>query len=777
MNLDNALRGELLQLAVVYTSGMASHDEFTRLEALLDASEEARAFYIDSLGTHANLYWYHRQGEEEVEGHPAGGGWNPTDAVGGEESLATFPISTHQSATLPRDHSASSVRPVVSPLGFLTTTLHATIGSFPEGMPLAYLIATVVTGLGLLIGSLIHVSEPEQIAHTSVPVIAGPKAEYVGRITEMVDCHWENEAGGGGRGTGAENHGSLVAFGNKFALASGLMEITYNAGAKVILQGPVTYEAEANGGYLAIGKLTGKLEKQVVSGQWPVVSKSQIPNPKSEISNPQSPIPNPFVIHTPTATVTDLGTEFGIEVEKSGSSEVHVIKGAVDVVASEGAGRVRLCAGGRECAVRIETGSRKIVVLSAASERFVRALPGSPRTVGSPLVWRELADIVKGAVSICTGESFPVDGTVRQYAFYARYPYEHSRSVTPLIFARDDTGRFILTGIGESITTTQMGAHRVPFRLVAGSAEVKAGVHTFGHFDGLVVAAGPRDARIVSPNAGVIPMQPGGGPWHFGRYRGSEIKLGSVFAFGAVDGDGSTRRPYRFQDDTPLLLHFDSVSDVPTLMRVGNPTRVAGRFGDAVKFSGKDAVYVTQSGFTDDAGALECWVRLTAGSNDGGTILRLDGSSPVWSYHLLYRTSTDRVQYQVFDGTQGPTVVSAALSTGVWHHLLATHDVADGGKIELFIDGVSQGTAGYAATTCGNQPLNVGGLPYGDTVHNGLQGGVDEVRLSNVVRYTSDFTPAAQPYTLDADSRTYSEQMTVEPKATLLQHAPREGGG
>ena len=45
------------------------------------------------------------------------------------------------------------------------------------------------------------------------------------------------------------------------------MEITYNTGAKVILQGPVTYEVESNGGYLSLGKLTGKLEKRV-SGQW-----------------------------------------------------------------------------------------------------------------------------------------------------------------------------------------------------------------------------------------------------------------------------------------------------------------------------------------------------------------------------------------------------------------------------------------------------------------------------------------------------------------------------
>ena len=95
----------------------------------------------------------------------------------------------------------------------------------------------------------------------------------------------------------------------------------------------MTYEVEANGGYLAVGKLTGKLEKKVASGQWPVVSDSIIRqsrhtrNHATTISNPQSPIPNPFVIRTPTATVTDLGTEFGVEVQSSGVTETQVFRG------------------------------------------------------------------------------------------------------------------------------------------------------------------------------------------------------------------------------------------------------------------------------------------------------------------------------------------------------------------------------------------------------------------------------------------------------------------
>ena len=121
------------------------------------------------------------------------------------------------------------------------------------------------------------------------------------------------------------NQKSLVSLGDKFALSSGLMEITYDTGAKVILQGPVTYEVEsAAGGFLSVGKLTARLEKKVASGQWSVAD-------NNETSNPQSPIPDPslstihhplFTIKTPTAVVTDLGTEFGVEVDRQARHHV-----------------------------------------------------------------------------------------------------------------------------------------------------------------------------------------------------------------------------------------------------------------------------------------------------------------------------------------------------------------------------------------------------------------------------------------------------------------------
>ena len=74
------------------------------------------------------------------------------------------------------------------------------------------------------------------------------------------------------------------------------MEITYDTGAKVILQGPVTYEVESPaGGFLSVGKLTARVENEAEGGRR-----------KAEESNPQSPIPNPSslsTVHYPLFTI------------------------------------------------------------------------------------------------------------------------------------------------------------------------------------------------------------------------------------------------------------------------------------------------------------------------------------------------------------------------------------------------------------------------------------------------------------------------------------------
>jgi len=166
--------------------------------------------------------------------------------------------------------------------------------------------------------------------------------EFVGRITGIVGVQWSDI------NTSTEQ-GNGVPLGRKYALASGLMEITYRTGAKVILQGPVTYEVESrNGGFLLIGKLTGKVEVETAKG---------------------------FSVRTPTASITDLGTEFGVNVDRDGNNEVEVLQGTVRLqwpTASGGSpGEMQLGVGR---SVRIDATKKTVTDCTANPTRFVRSL-------------------------------------------------------------------------------------------------------------------------------------------------------------------------------------------------------------------------------------------------------------------------------------------------------------------------------------------------------------------------------------------------------------------
>ena len=142
----------------------------------------------------------------------------------------------------------------------------------------------------------------------------------------------------------------------------------------------------------------------------------------------------------------------------------------------------------------------------------------------------------------------------------------------------------------------------------------------------------------------------------------------------------------------------------------------------------------------------------------------LDGTDPWWGYHILERVDGNCVRYTTYtDNNQtGYSVESGTLSPG-WHHVLATHTTASGGKIELFIDGVSQGTAGYNATTCANAQLCVGGYVYGSGLtSNRLIGSIDEIRVSSSVRNYGGSPPTQAP--------------TVDSTTTCLLHLDADSG-
>ena len=204
----------------------------------------------------------------------------------------------------------------------------------------------------------------------------------------------------------------------------------------------------------------------------------------------------------------------------------------------------------------------------------------------------------------------------------------------------------------------------------------------------------------------------------------------------------------QFRPETLILMGRDREDDPYPVRVSGPPQRAEGRFGRALEFgrAGR-AVSVAAHGFSDEAGTLEAWVWLGSERPNAGTIFRLDGSP--WTYHIV-DTQGDAIRYVVYDGKSGRSVTSPKLADG-WHHLCATHD-ARAGKIDLYLDGASCGTAAYTLTSCSNAPvLLLGALLADGKPGNPFRGRLDEVHVSRAAR-----APAAdwaiRPRPVDADT-------------------------
>jgi hypothetical protein len=279
----------LLHLADEVCDERASIEDLAQLDAILSADDVSRRCYLDYCRMHTAL---------------------------GLEIRAQYAV---QKLCRQIDSEVSPIAPVAAscagnsspPPSIFGITLPGTVGYFSSGWPAAYTIATVICGIAALIGSFIYVSRYEQVVANSPSRAAKhqratlPKAESVGRIVGMVDCTWA-------KGSDPRLSKDAVSLGREFKIESGLMEIAYDTGAKVILQGPAAYVVESsNGGFMSLGKLTGKVDTASAKG---------------------------FAVRTPTATITDLGTEFGVEVDGHGRTVSHVFSGLVRVQVVEGSG-------------------------------------------------------------------------------------------------------------------------------------------------------------------------------------------------------------------------------------------------------------------------------------------------------------------------------------------------------------------------------------------------------------------------------------------------------
>jgi hypothetical protein len=161
------------------------------------------------------------------------------------------------------------------------------------------------------------------------------------------------------------------------------------------------------------------------------------------------------MVETPTSQFIDHGTEFGVLADADGSSELHVIKGKVQLFASsKGSTRIGQMVS-EDKAVKFNVNSNQIKVIPVKRETFARQID-----VKTGVVWREqpkldLADIAGKGNGLGTGESSVIINPVKGYTKDSNLDFLTSREFLPISDNPFVDGVFIPNGDIDQVINTQ----------------------------------------------------------------------------------------------------------------------------------------------------------------------------------------------------------------------------------------------------------------------------------------------------------------------------------
>jgi hypothetical protein len=201
-------------------------------------------------------------------------------------------------------------------------------------------IATALIGVAL-VSSWLTYSLGGKVGRSNIAQrTQGNDVRIVARVTATRNCSWAEASDIG--------YGSRLWPGQKLNLSTGLIEVTFDDGAVVVLEGPASFDVETGGrAQLHDGRLAAVVPER---GRG-------------------------FEVVTSRLNVVDLGTEFGVMADSAGATEVHVFNGQVKAQLLDEAGnKVRTVELNTAEAARIEPAAAVVARIPARDDEFVRSL-------------------------------------------------------------------------------------------------------------------------------------------------------------------------------------------------------------------------------------------------------------------------------------------------------------------------------------------------------------------------------------------------------------------
>ncbi|BDD79826.1 hypothetical protein [Burkholderia phage FLC9] len=218
--------------------------------------------------------------------------------------------------------------------------------------------------------------------------------------------------------------------------------------------------------------------------------------------------------------------------------------------------------------------------------------------------------------------------------------------------------------------------------------------------------------------------------------------------------DGSTNVNVNWQRKTILLMHFDGgITDAAghTTANTGTAgyTNASAKFGSGSFTTAAVNAYTSITDATDlhltsGEWTIEFWLNPTNVTQDTQLIDKTAGARTDFANRAWVELNATALALKV-DGTSSATLIGSGYITTGWQHIAI---VQHAGTLTIYRNGVSVGSMSNSASW-GN---NSGNIVLGNNTfanNSNYVGYLDELRISNVARYTANFTAPTAAFALD----------------------------
>lgn len=217
--------------------------------------------------------------------------------------------------------------------------------------------------------------------------------------------------------------------------------------------------------------------------------------------------------------------------------------------------------------------------------------------------------------------------------------------------------------------------------------------------------------------------------------------FGANAQVGMMSGGGSKTIALLHMDGSNGGTVFTDETGKQTWSATGGAVTDTGlqQFGTASLQCTAVGKYIVSSGNIDLTGVwtVECWILY----NSMSATTHFHMSDNTNANYLYYDNSGGQQVFAISGNAGVATWSQTAPTTAVWHHVAFC---SDGSATTCFYDGTKLTLSSGSGVINTNLPLRIG-IPTGGT--SNLQ--IDELRISNVIRYSGNFTPSVSAFTLD----------------------------